>query len=69
MTSTRPREALTAAVEHFREYVRRQALADRAEQRMLAAVAELARDGTVEERAEYVRRTQQILDDQERTKR
>jgi hypothetical protein len=60
---------LAVAVERFREHQRVLAAADRAERYMLAAVAQLAADGTVEERAEYVRLTQQILDEFEAAKR
>lgn len=56
---------LDVAVERFREHQRILAAAERAERYMLAAVAQLAADGTVEERAEYVRLTQQILDENE----
>lgn len=65
MTSSNPRPSgpLCVAIARFREHQRVLAAADRAERYMLAAVAQLAADGTVEERAEYVRQTQQILDE------
>lgn len=62
-TPTPSGRALDVAVERFREHQRLAAATDRAERYMRAAVAQLAADGTLEERAKYVVLTQQILDE------